>query len=466
MARTLGLGDGRPAPWLHTMMQFGCFAWLTWLVGPATLGAEPAKEVASPTYARDVAPILQKRCMNCHRPNHVGPFALETYEQARKRAADIAHVTEGRIMPPWKPAPGIGPALKHDQSLTRAEIATIGAWAEAGAPPGDPAEMPPPPQFSDGWKLGTPDLVLEPSEDFTIPAGGGDIYRCFVVPTNLPRDTYISAIDFQPGNRRVVHHISAFSDTSGAGRKRDKAETGPGYTSFSGPGITSFEELCFWNAGHEPSHLSDGIGISLPRQSDIILQIHYHPSGKAEVDRTRIGLYTSREPVKQALHWNSASDYEFQLTPGTSDTLVVGRWFVPTDVEALAVSPHMHLLGRDMRMTLTYPGGRTIDLIHVPDWDPAWQNSYYFQTPIALPKGSVVEAVAHYDNSAHPRNPNQPPKLVTWGHSVKDEMCDGFIAVVKKGQDLVKHPAIDELHEMFARQKLRTLRKIMARQPR
>ena len=155
--------------------------------------------------------------------------------------------------------------------------------------------MPPPPQFAEGWKLGTPDLVLEPAEDFSIPASGPDTYRCFVIPTNLARDTYISAIDFRPGNPRVVHHINAFIDTSGDARKKDEAEPGPGYTSFSGPGIEAYEDLSFWAAGHEPSHLPAGIGQRLPRQSDVILQIHYHPTGKARgrphADR---GLFLAR----------------------------------------------------------------------------------------------------------------------------------------------------------------------------
>jgi hypothetical protein len=466
VARMLDVGSGGVASCLSVCVRLGLAAWVAWLITPATIGQEPARGERRPTFSKDVAPILQNKCAKCHRPKHVGPFSLETYEQARKRAADIANVAGERVMPPWKPAPGIGPALKHDQSLSLEEIATLEAWAAAGAPQGNPQDMPPPPRFTEDWKLGPPDLVFEPAEAFSVPDSGADVYRCFVVPTNLPRDTYISAIDFQPGNRRVVHHISAYLDTSGVARERDEAEAGPGYTSFSGPGIPLYEELCFWNAGHEPSYLPKEIGLCLPRKSDVILQIHYHPSGKREIDRTRVGVYFSREPVKQVLHWNSASNFEFRLEPGKSSIEVVGTWFVPTDVEVLAVSPHMHLLGRDMRMSVTYPNGRAIDLISIPNWDPAWQNTYYFQKPIPLPKASVVKVVAHFDNSAHPRNPNKPPKLVTWGHSVNDEMCDGFIAVVKKGQDLVRHPGIDELHELFARQKLRSAQKLMARQPR
>ena len=429
-------------------------------------GEVPAGVKGPPTFTKDVAIILQKNCQNCHRKGHIGPFALETYEQARKRAADIAVVAGERTMPPWKPAAGVGPKLKHDQSLTPAEIAVLEAWADAGAPEGDPKQMPPPFKAPTDWKLGTPDLVLVPAEDFAIPASGPDVYRCFVVPTNLVRETFVTAIDFRPGNRRVVHHISAYIDTTGAARERDKAEPGPGYASFSGPGIPLFEELCFWNAGHEASHLPKGVGLRLPLQADIIIQVHYHPSGKAEVDRTRLGLYYARDPIRQALHWNQVSNMEFRLPAGKAAIEVEGTWFVPADVEALAVSPHMHMLGHDMRMFVKFPNGRTQDLIHIANWDPAWQNTYYFSQPIAIPKGSVVKVLAHFDNSAHPRNPSQPPKLVKWGPSVSDEMCDGFIAVVKKGQDLVRHPGIDDLGDTFARQRTRNAQKQLVNQAR
>jgi hypothetical protein len=447
-------------------LRFGLAAWIAWLVTPAIMGKEPAAAKAPPTYTRDVAPILHRSCLNCHRRHQVGPFALETYEQARKRASDIASVATDRLMPPWKPAPGVGPKLKHDQSLSAGDIAILEAWAEAGAPEGDPKDLPSAPQFAEGWKLGPPDLVLEPAESFKMPASGPDTYRCFVIPTNLTRDTYISAIDILPGNARVVHHINAFLDTSGAARKKDEAEPGPGYTSFSGPGIESYEDLTFWAAGHEATHLPPGIGQRLPSQSDVILQIHYHPSGKREVDRTRIGVYFSREPVKQALHWSTASNSEFQLPAGDANVEVKASWYIPTDLEVIAVSPHMHLLGRDMRMSVTYPNGRKADLIHIPVWDSSWQSSYYFQKPIPLPQGSILRVIAHFDNSAHSRNPNQPPKSVKWGYGANDEMCEGFIAVVKKGQDLTLPRATDDLAEIFGKQRYRNLMKKMVRQPR
>ncbi len=451
---------------LSEAWQFVLAAWMTGLILPAVMGKEPARPKEPPTFTKDVAPILQKKCLYCHRRHHVGPFALETYEQVRKRASDIASVVGDRLMPPWKPEVGVGPKLQHDQSLSSEEIATLEAWAEGGAPKGDLKDMPPPAQYAEGWKLGTPDLVLVSAEDFAIPASGADTYRCFVIPTNLARDTFISAIDFRPGNPRVVHHINAFLDTSAAARKRDKDEPGPGYTSFSGPGIEDYEELSFWTAGHVPSHLPKGVGQRLPRQSDVILQIHYHPTGKPEVDRTSIGVYFSREPVKQALHWNTASNSEFQLPAGDSHVEVKASWFVPVDVEALAISPHMHLLGTDMRIWVTYANGRKQDMIHIPAWDPSWQGTYSFQKPIPLPRGSVVHVLAHFDNSDHPRNPNHPPIRVKYGYGAFDEMCEGFIAVVKKGQDLTVPRASDDLADTFKKQRVRNKTKQMTKKSR
>ena len=299
-------------------------------------------------------------------------------------------------------------------------------------------------------------------EDFHVPATGPDIYRCFVIPTNLRRDVYFSAVEYRPGNRRVAHHMMAFIDTTGAGRERDAAEPGPGYTSYSGAGVEVEGDIGGWAAGNVPTHLPDGIGRSLPARSDVILQVHYHPSGKPEVDRTRLGIYFCRKPVRQTLHWANATNTSFRLQPGQSNIEVKASWSVPVDVEALAVTPHMHQLGRDFRMSVTFPGGRSQDLLHIDSWDPNWQNTYYFEKRISLPKGSTVKVVAQYDNSAHPRNPHSPPKLVTWGPEVTDEMCVGYIGVVKKGQDLTRSQDKDDLFEILAKQHVRTIRREQA----
>jgi hypothetical protein len=441
--RPAGIGRSGHSTWI------GAFALLLIPASGSARAGDP------PTYAADVAPILRESCQRCHRPGQVGPFPLQTYAQARKHAADIALVAEDRVMPPWKPAPGIGPKLKHDRSLTDEQIDTLRAWFDAGAPEGDAGiegEQATPDSPAEGWSLGTPDLVLEMTDDFHVPADGADIYRCFVIPTNLPHGVYVSAIEYQSGNRRAVHHMMAFVDTSGAGRARDEAEPGPGYTSYSGAGVAVYGDLGGWAAGNTASHLPDGIARALPAQADVILQVHYHPTGKPEVDRSRIGLHFSRAPVRQTLHWNSASNDRFRIPAGSANFEVKASWYVPVDVEAIAVTPHMHELGRDFHMSVAYPDGKDLDLISIPDWDPSWQDTYYFETPIPLPRGSIVRLVAHFDNSDHPRNPNHPPKPVRWGHEASDEMCNGYLGVVKAGQDLTRPGERDDLHQIFDHQ--------------
>ena len=409
----------------------------------------------APTYSKAVARILQQNCQDCHRKGQVGPFALDTYEQARKRAEDIAAVAEDRLMPPWKAAPNVGLKFKHDRSLPAQDIATLASWAEAGAPEGDPADLPPPRKFPNDWALeGGPDLVIDIGTDFQVPAAGGDIYRCFVVPTSLPKDVYISGIEYRPGNRRVVHHVLAYVDTKGEARKKDAAEPGPGYTCFSGPLVEIHGTLGGWAPGYQPTQLEDGIGRFLPRNADVIVQVHYHPDGKAEVDRTRIGLWFSRKPIRQTLHFLAALNTDMKLPFGESNTEIQATWPVPVDLVAHAVVPHMHLLGKDMLMTVTFPDGRTQDLIKIDNWDFNWQYSYYFEKPLDLPKGSVVKVVAHYDNSAeNPRRPKEmKPEEVHWGEATTDEMCIGFIGVTKKGQDLTRPGEKDDLLDIVKAQ--------------
>ena len=404
----------------------------------------PIPEPLKPTFAKDVASIIQKNCQQCHRAGQVGPFSLVTYEQARKRAGDIASQVLDRKMPPWKPDPTVGPGFQHSKALSEDEIAIIAAWAEAGAPEGDKADLPTPPTYRDGWALGDPDLILEAPEDFAIPAEGDDIYRCFVIPTSIPEDKYISAIEYRPGNAKVVHHVLAYVDVSGQGRKRDEADPGLGYSCFSGPGVEVHGDLGGWAPGMEPSFLPDGVGRLLPSKADVVMQVHYHPSGKAEVDRTRIGIYFAKKPTKQILHWSAALNTQMKLPPGAKNYLVEAGhkgtekfgWVVPMDVTALAVTPHMHKLGRDMTLTITFPDGRDQDLIRINDWDFNWQNSYFFEKPIDLPKGSVLKVRAHYDNVTD--------KEVGWGEATTDEMCIGFIAVVQKGLDLTQPGQTDE----------------------
>jgi mono/diheme cytochrome c family protein len=441
------------------------------VAGPTTAARsdapEPARAPAPPTYAGEVAAILHKHCLECHRPGQVGPFSLETYGQARKRADDIATVVGDRRMPPWKAVPQAYPRFKHDRSLSESDIATVAAWAEAGAPEGDPARVPAPPDYSGEWKLGTPDLVLEMPVDFMIPAAGEDIYRCFVIPTQLEEDRYVAAVEYRAGNRRLVHHMVSYADTTGQGRKRDEAEEGPGYMCYSGPGFKTQADLGGWAPGMDPSFFPEGVGRAIPRGSDIVLQVHYHPSGKPEIDRSRIGLYFSKTPVKQTLHWGWVSNLDLEIPADDPYFKVETAWSVPVDIEARSITPHMHQIGRDMRIWATLPDGRDVDLVRVDDWDFGWQITYDFEEPVTLPKGSVVKIVAHFDNSAsNPRNPNRPPKPIKWGQSSTDEMCTGIIAVTKKGQDLTRPGEKDDLHQILdqSREESRKLRERIAKE--
>ncbi len=404
----------------------------------------------TPNFSQAIAPILQKHCQECHRPGQVGPFSLITYTQAKKRADDIARVVDSRTMPPWKPTADFGVEIVHPRTLSADEVDRVVAWAEGGAPEGDPADLPPPVAFPEGWALGTPDLIVQPAEDFSIPASGNDIYRCFVVPTDLPADVAIEAVEYRPGNRRVVHHILAYVDTTGKGRERDKGDPGLGYSCFSGPGIEIHGDLGGWAPGNEPSRLPEGVGRALPKKADVIIQVHYHPTGKDETDRSALGLYFSKKPVKKNLHWNGALNPEIVIKPGDRNYEATAWWRAPVDLEAYAVTPHMHLLGTDMTMSLVFADGREQDLVQVLDWDFNWQNTYNFVKPVAIPAGTYLKVVAHYDNSeSNPRNPNHPPKEVRWGEATTDEMCIGFIAVTQKDQDLTRPGAKDQLLEIF-----------------
>lgn len=419
-------------------------------VGCPVPEAKSGSQPESPTYARDISRIIQKKCQECHSKGQIGPFPLETYEHARKRASDLAEVTADRLMPPWKAERGFGLAFKNDHSLSNEEIQVFSDWAEAGAPLGDIADMPAPVTFPTGWKLGTPDLVLQIQDGFEIPATGPDLYRCFVLPTNLPKDVYISKIEYMPENKVVSHHMLAWTDISGEGRKKDADEPGPGYISFVGPNVKTHSTLSGWAAGKEPYSLPDGVGISMPKNADVIIQMHYHPSGKPERDRSRIGLHFSRTPVKATTHMVSVSNKSFTIPAGANNHEIRAELVMPADVILHTVSPHQHTIGKRFTMTAVFPDGRETNLIRIPRWDFNWQTTYELEKPLELPRGTVVKVVATYDNSAeNPFNPHQPPRDVNWGPQTTDEMCNGWMNISKKGQDLTRPGEKDDLNDLI-----------------
>ncbi|WP_165251935.1 AhpC/TSA family protein [Paludisphaera soli] len=410
----------------------------------------------TPTYTQDVEPILRRSCRDCHRPGEAAPFPLLTFAQAARRSRDLAEVTASRFMPPWKPTSGFGPPPLHDRTLLPDEVATLRAWADAGAPEGPPvAPQPPEPAPPGEWALGTPDLILEMPEPFEIPAAGGDVYRCFVLPTDLPEARWITAIEVKPGNPRVVHHTFAYIDVRGLGRSRDEADEGPGYMCFSGfTGDSIFGALGGWTPGNEPHFFGEGVGQNLPMGADVVLQVHYHPVGKVERDRTRLGIHFARKPVKKALQWVSAcaDPAEFVLPADDSDVGWKAELKIPMDVDLHAMTPHMHMLGRTMEARVETPDGRSRPLIRIEDWDFNRQDTYFLREPLRIPEGSTVHLQARYDNSsANPRNPSRPPREVRWGEGTNDDMMILFLGLTRADQDLTRPGAVDDFMEEFFR---------------
>jgi mono/diheme cytochrome c family protein len=394
------------------------------LAWPMTAWAEDV------TFNKHVAPILFKHCAGCHRPGEIGPFPLLTYKDAAKRADFLKDVTAERRMPPWKAEPNYGDF--HDvRRLSDAEIKTLAAWADSGAREGDAKDLPPTPKFPEGWQLGTPDLVLKMPKAFAVPAGGRDVFRCFVIPTGLTEDRTVAAVEFRPGNRRVVHHALFFLDSAGTARKKAGDDPASSFASFGGVGFLPTGSLGGWAPGAMPRRLPDGTGLFLRKVSDLVLQIHYHPSGKAEEDQSTLGIYFTKKPAETRVSSVPLVNRRLYIPAGAERHKVTTSFTIPVDVHAMGISPHMHLVGREMKVVATLPDGKKQPLIWIKDWDFNWQGQYLFAKPLALPKGTKIDLEAYYDNSSkNLRNPNNPPKLVRWGEQTTDEMCLCFLQVV------------------------------------
>lgn len=384
----------------------------------------------TPTWSADVAPIVFKNCASCHREQGIAPFSLTTYGTAAEVADFMADAVEHRRMPPY-PADITYRRYAHERTLTDAEIATVKAWAEAGAPSGDLSTAPDPPTFDDGPRLKQPDLTLT-MPTYTSKAKDADVYRCFTMRTNEPTDRYVDMIEVVPGNASIVHHVLVFVDTTDVSERLDAADPEPGYPGFGGVGSESAELIAVWAPGGEPYSFPRGFGFRIPKGARVIMQVHYPAGTQGETDATSLRMRYSTalivRPVLISPVLNQGNMLNGPLRiPANTTRLFRQRYTVPIDVSVFAVAPHMHLIGKSTKVWAMTPAKDSIPLISIPHWDFHWQMAYTFPTLLKIPQGTQLLSEVTYDNtSANEHNPSDPPRDVRQGEATTDEMILTF----------------------------------------
>ena len=428
----------------------GAFGVLFWGVGQEVPSAP--KEV---TYNRDVAPILYKNCVACHRTNDIAPMSLMTYKETRPWARAIRDAVVQRKMPPWHADPKVGDFI-NDARLTDEEIATIDAWARTGTKEGDAKDLPPAPQFVEGWHI-KPDVVLTIPE-FTVAGGSQDDYEYIYVPTNFTEDKWVQAAEVVPGDRRVVHHatVSVIAADKVAKKEEENAKSDAGVDKYhyrtgkvlhvkrdapvvddgcsspeggGFPGDTS-GYLNIVPGIYLPGHLAEtrpsGYALRIPAGSYLQFQVHYsNHTGDDVKDRTSIGLVFAKEPVKHEIAQYEIWNNLFLIPPNDNNHRVTSCYTLPKDVIALAYTAHMHFPGKSMTTEAVYPDGRREVILNVPHYDFRWQETYFLKHQFLMPKGTKLVTTAYFDNSLdNPQNPD-PSKAIRWGEPSDEEMM-GF----------------------------------------
>ena len=369
---------------------------------------------ASPTFYRDVLPILQDHCQECHRPGEVAPMPFLTYQQVRPWAKAIRAAVLSRKMPPWFADPCCG-KFANDRSLTAEERDKLAVWADSGAEAGDAREAPPPKHWTEGWNLPSPpDQVFSMARAFEVPASGAVEYQYFILPTGLKEDRWVTAAEVRPGNRSVVHHAVVYIRE-------------PGQTWTRGP--TKADILGIYSPGASADVLPSGMAKLVKGGSDLVLEIHYTPTGKAVADRTQVAVnFAAAPPRKRVLTLQMDND-TFTIPPGEREYRVTVWGTLPNDALLLGFFPHMHLRGKAFEYTLIRADGQPETLLRVAPYDFYWQLSYRLAKPLPLAKGTRLQWVGVFDNSANnPRNPD-PTAEVRYGHQSWEEMMIGFFDV-------------------------------------
>ena len=388
------------------------------------------------TFNNQVIRLFQAHCQVCHHPGEVADFSLMDYESAKPWARQIKRQTQRRYMPPWRPVAGHGDFV-GERRLDDGELDLIARWVDAGAPEGDPADLPEPLVFNDEWTLGEPDLILDIGADYRPDPNSDDDYRCFSIPTELSERRSIGAVEVRPGNRSIAHHVILFADPTGNSAGLTANDGQPGYTCFGDGGFdfggdffTEAAILGGWAPGNRPQVLPEGSGYNLRAGSRIAVQVHYHPDGTPQTDRTRIGLHFTDAPNPRNVLVVPVINNQFTIPAGASNHPVTANFtnFLGVRFGVFSVLPHMHLLGREIRLDKVSPSGDSLPMVYIDDWDFDWQDTYAYKEPVVVEPGDSLQVQAWYDNSAENfRNPNQPPIDVSWGERTVDEMCIVFL---------------------------------------
>jgi peroxiredoxin len=431
-----GIGFQRPQPTRHDLavaldevLAGKPVSQPTTPVAGCLIGRPPRpQEAAKLTYAKHIAPIIQNRCQECHRPGQIAPMSLLTYDDVSSWSEMIREVVHERRMPPWHAAPG-HLKFKNDRGLSKADRDTLLAWIDQGCPKGDDRELPAARKFPEGWYIGKPDVVLTMPTAFTVPAKaprGGVPYKYFKVETNFKEDVWIQAAEARPGNKAVVHHIIVYVLAKGA-RAGHAPEDGIG---------NGF--LVAYAPGDLGVSYPAGAAKKIPKGATLFFQMHYTPNGVEQSDHSSVGLVFAKEPPRNEVKTKAITQYVLNIPPGAKAHKVTSSTTLRKDAQLWALLPHMHLRGKSFEYKAVYPDGKKEVLLSVPRYDFGWQATYVLERPLRLPAGTRIECVALFDNSAdNPNNPD-PTRTVRWGDQTWEEMMIGFVDYSYVGADTKK----------------------------
>ncbi len=380
---------------------------------------------AQVNWADNIAPVIYKNCSYCHNSVGIAPFELMSYYDAVDNANDIVDAVQNKTMPPWPPDPNYH-RLAYERILSQQEINDITDWVNNGMARGDSTLEPAPPVFNQTAQISNPDAIFS-APVYTVNTGSSDLYRNFVIPTNFSVTQFLTAIEAVPGNRSIVHHVLIYSDSTNVPATLDAQDPGPGYTNLSGTGSQASKLIGAWVPGQSPYYTPNGMGISLPANSSIVVQIHYPEGLTNEIDSTKLYLKLSTAPLREISINTPLNHYQLDngwlIIPANTVQTFTAHYTVPVDLSVLSVGPHMHLIGKSIRSWGITPSNDTIPFIDVPNWDFHWQGYYAFRNVIKIPAGTVLHSTATYDNTTNnPHNPSNPPQLVTLGEATTDEM--------------------------------------------